>query len=67
MKREALKREARRIERLYATKEHGTSHSTVLRLLRDQGAEATIAQLEAWGMRPQVDPVPKTIAEDVTP
>ena len=50
--RSAATREARRLERLYDTKAHGTKHSTILRLLHDVGLEKTIEQLEAWGMRP---------------
>lgn len=45
-------REAKRLERLYGTKAQGTSHTTVLRLVRDRGLEGAIAQLEAWGMKP---------------
>lgn len=44
-------REARRIERLYSTKANGCAHSTVIRLLREQGTEGCLRQLEAWGMR----------------
>ena len=45
-------KDARRLERLYRTKEHGTGHQTVLRLLRERGLEGAIQQLEAWGMKP---------------
>jgi len=41
---------ARKLEKLYRTKEHGTKHTTVLRLLTERGLDGTIEQLEAWGM-----------------
>jgi hypothetical protein len=41
---------ARKLERLYRTKEHGTKHTTVLNLIRDHGLDGAMAQLEAWGM-----------------
>lgn len=47
-----MTREARRLERLYNTKAHGTKHATVMRLLHNHGLEGTIVQLESWGMRP---------------
>ena len=49
---------ARKLERLYNTKAHGTKHSTVMRLLHNVGLEGTIQQLEAWGMTPNADPAP---------
>jgi len=45
-------KDARRLERLYRTKEHGTAHQTVLRLIRECGLEGAIQQLEVWGMKP---------------
>lgn len=45
-------KDARRLEKLYGTKEHGTSHSTVHRLVSERGLEGAIQQLEAWGMKP---------------
>ncbi len=45
-------KDARRLEKLYRTKEHGCAHSTVLRLIRQKGVDGAIAQLEAWGMKP---------------
>jgi len=45
-------KEARKLEKLYRTKEHGTGHQTVLRLIREKGLDGAIAQLEAWGMKP---------------
>lgn len=44
-------KEARRIERLYNTKAHGTKHGTVMRLIENHGIEGCIQQLEAWGMK----------------
>jgi hypothetical protein len=41
---------ARKLEKLYQTKKHGTNHMTVLRLLAERGLDGTIEQLEAWGM-----------------
>ena len=49
------KKDARRLEKLYDTKARGTTHTTVLRLIRERGIEGAIAQLEAWGMRPVMD------------
>jgi hypothetical protein len=43
---------ARKLERLYDTKTHGTKHGTIMRLLHNVGLEGTIQQLEAWGMKP---------------
>lgn len=43
-------KDARKIEKLYNTKGHGTSHSTVLRLIRERGLDGAISQLESWGM-----------------
>ena len=45
-------RDARRIEKLYKTKEHGTKHQTVLHLIQERGVDGCIEQLEAWGMSP---------------
>jgi GH24 family phage-related lysozyme (muramidase) len=45
-------KDARKLEKLYNTKEHGTSHSTVMRLIREKGLEGAMAQLESWGMKP---------------
>lgn len=55
MGRSSMTREARRLERLYNTKAHGTKHGTVMRLLHNVGLEKTIEQLEAWGMKPVAD------------
>jgi hypothetical protein len=52
MGRDATTRTARRLERLYETKKHGTKHATIMRLLHNVGLEGTIRQLEAWGMKP---------------
>jgi hypothetical protein len=52
MGRSSTTREARRLERLYQTKKHGTKHGTIMRLLHNVGLEGAIAQLEAWGMKP---------------
>jgi len=49
-------KEARRLEKLYDTKAHGTGHQTVLRLIREKGLDGAIAQLEAWGMKPNGNP-----------
>ncbi len=53
-------KDARKLEKLYRTKEHGTKHTTVLRLISEHGLEGAMRQLEAWGMTPVVD-------EKVTP
>jgi hypothetical protein len=45
-------KDARRLEKLYRTKEHDCAHSTVLRLIREKGIEGAKKQLEAWGMKP---------------
>jgi len=45
-------KEARRLEKLYGTREQGTAHSTVLRLVRQRGVEGAAAQLVAWGLKP---------------
>lgn len=50
--RSSMTKEARRIERLYGTKAHGTKHGTVMRLLHNVGLEGCIQQLEAWGLKP---------------
>ena len=47
---------ARRLEKLYNTKAHGTKYMTVLRLVEERGVEGAIKQLEAWGMKPTVNP-----------
>lgn len=52
MSRSNTTKTARRLEKLYDTKAHGTKHSTVMSLLRDKGLEGTMVQLEAWGMKP---------------
>lgn len=56
MGRDSTTREARRLERLYQTKKHGTKHGTVMRLLHNVGLEGAILQLEAWGMKPDSAP-----------
>jgi hypothetical protein len=53
MTRSNTTRTARKLERLYNTKAHGTKHATVMRLLHNVGLEGTIQQLEAWGMKPE--------------
>lgn len=45
--------DARRLEKLYGTKAHGTSYQTVLNLVRERGLDGAIKQLEEWGMKPQ--------------
>jgi hypothetical protein len=44
-------KDARKLEKLYDTKSHGVSHSTVLRLIQERGLDGAIEQLEAWGMK----------------
>jgi hypothetical protein len=53
-------KDARKLEKLYATKAHGTKHSTVLRLVREKGLEGAIEQLEAWGMKRETAPEVKS-------
>ena len=45
-------RTTKEARKLYGTKAQGTSHQTVMNLLHERGLDGTIAQLEAWGMRP---------------
>jgi hypothetical protein len=52
--RSAASKGARKLEKLYNTKGHGTKHSTVLRLVEERGLEGAIQQLESWGMAPVV-------------
>ncbi len=49
-------KDARKLEKLYDTKRHGTNHSTVLRLIQEKGLDGAIEQLEAWGMRRVIGP-----------
>ena len=53
--RTTAQRDARRLEKLYATKEHGTKYTTVLRLVVERGLEGAIRQLEDWGLTPKAE------------
>lgn len=50
---------ARKLEKLYATKAHGTKHGTIMRLLENHGLDGCINQLEAWGLRPCMNTSPE--------
>lgn len=50
--RTTAQRNARRLMKVYDVKAHGSCYTTVLRLVRERGLDATIEQLEAWGMKP---------------
>jgi hypothetical protein len=52
--RTTAQRNARRLMKVYDVKAHGSCYTTVLRLVREQGLDGAIEQLEAWGMKPQV-------------
>ena len=44
-------KDARRLEKVYDTKAHGTKHRTVMQLIHDRGLDGAIEQLEAWGLK----------------
>jgi hypothetical protein len=53
-KKSTRSKNARLVEDLYATKEHGMSYTDVLKLIDEYGLDGAIDMLEARGLKPVV-------------
>lgn len=54
-------KDAKRLTKLYGTRERGVGHQRVLLLIRERGLDGAIAELEAMGFRPLIDLSPEQV------